>query len=85
MKTLGMTSLYFKCDVKIPKSGKKLEKIGDYTFFFRTVKRLTWVYEVSTETLILVTPESKGKDYIINKITERMDEVDEFIKDYNEY
>ena len=64
--------------MKIPKSGVKLKKIGDYTFFFRVSGNLLYVYEVESTILILAVQKSKGEDFAIDFIARNMDRVERF-------
>ena len=71
--------MYTYCEVKIPKSGKKLKEIEGITFFFRVSKRQIYVYETTTEVLVLVCAESKGIEFAEGFISRNLDRVRRFM------
>ena len=69
------------CDVKIPKSGKNLFKLNGLEFFFRDLKRITYVYETSTGVLVMVT--FKERQEILEYILKRIEEVKRYVTTRN--
>jgi hypothetical protein len=66
--------MYKLCDVKIPKSGKKLITIQGRDFFVRPLKKLLYIYDVKTKVLITVCPD-ENKQIAFKRIIERMEEI----------
>jgi hypothetical protein len=71
---IGRIDELTRCEVKIPKSGKKLINIGGVNLFVRPKSKLLFIYEVTSGVLITVCPD-ENKHIAFKRILERLDEV----------
>ncbi len=74
-------SLLKRCDIKIPKKGAKIKDIADIKIFIRRLKRLTYVYEVTTGLQLMCVVSSEYTDeQLCDYVHSRQLEVEEAMR-----